>query len=268
MRLNGWRIGVLLAALSPVILATGCTGSDVLTPGTGNHQTRVVPENAGGRFVDSEFDAARLSLRQIEARPTNPQADAVLGPSNFGLLRQPANTNFVTGQALEVTIPLTSGSYRLERILVNKIQLNDVDDLTVPGLSDPINPTCHDFIKRISFLSNQDQVEILGSDLDDDVIFGLDAAQPGSLTVRVDYPGYLAALIAAIDCSSCSCPGLYEPDDIPRFCMSGTATGSSCDVDADCPPNWTCEDCTCPLRRTDFSIPTFVSLASTYLTFE
>ena len=87
MRLNGRQIGVLAATLLPLVAAGGCTGTDLLTPGNGNFTTNMELENTGGRFTDNPFDSSLMKFRQMEVRPTDPQADAVTGPNNLGLLR-------------------------------------------------------------------------------------------------------------------------------------------------------------------------------------
>jgi hypothetical protein len=267
MRLNGRQIGVLLAALLPVIAAAGCTGSDLLTPGSGNFETRIEFDNIGGRFVDDPFDRALVSFRQMEVRPwpSGSQADEGVGPLNLGLLRTPFRANFVSAQPSSQLIPLTSGSYVLVHININDATFSDVNDLTVAGLSDPVNPTCHDFIKSYNPIGSQTSIDIFASDLGAEVVRSLDADTPGSLTMRVDFGSLVDALNASTDCASCSCPGFYTPNDIPRFC---SLNSQSCSVDADCPSGQTCEDCKCPVGTSNFDVEMFIDLASTFLNFE
>jgi hypothetical protein len=247
-------------------LAVGCTGSDPLTSGSGNFETTLELDNISGRFTDNDFDAALLQFRQIEVRPTDPVADANTGTLNLGLLRDPFRANFVSGIPSSVRIGLTSGEYKLQRIRISAITLNDIDPLTVAGLSDPVNPTCHDFIKNFNINSIPNGIDIFADDLTEDVVRRLDANDDGQLRIRVDYQGFLDALAASIDCSSCNCPALYMPNMIPRRC---SVNGAACSVNADCPTGQTCNDCTCPVSATSsFSVQTFIAETSNYLSFE
>jgi len=264
---NSRVIGVLLAVWAPFVVLTGCTGTDVLTSGSGDLEFRAELDNASGRFVDNPFDRARLDVEQIEIRPTNADADAALGSVNLGLIDEEFGADFVSGISKLAITPQTSGTYRLIRMLIPRIVLSDTDDLTVAGLSDPVVPACHDFIKDAD-LGLGGQAALFGienTDLPAPVTVTLDANNPGRLTLRLDYPGFLAAINASLDCASCGCPAAYMPNQIPRSC---SGAGSACTVDADCPPPQTCEDCTCPVSAINFDGSVFKSLASTFVSFE
>jgi len=263
MRPNSRVSGMLLAVSAPLWALSGCTGTDVLTSGSGEFEFRTQFDNVGGRFVDnSQSDQALMIFRQVEARPLDPAADASLGETNLALLAEPYRANFVSGIPGVSVTPQTSGEYRLVRLIVDRFVVRDVDDLTVAGLSDPVSPTCHDFIKNADL---GPLVFINASDLPAPVIVSLDANNSGRVTMRVDYPGFLAALNASLDCASCGCPAAYVPNQIPRSCL---ISGTACAVDSDCPPGRTCEDCTCPVDVGDFEGTVFQSMASTFLSFE
>lgn len=72
-------IGVLLGAL--LMGVSGCTGSDPLVPG--NYEVRWVGTTASGPGV---YTCATVSIRNIELRPVDPQANEVLGVENIGFV--------------------------------------------------------------------------------------------------------------------------------------------------------------------------------------
>jgi len=264
MRSNGRQIGALALALLPLVAAAGCTGSDPLTPGVGNFETRMDYTNISGRFVDNPFDTALFDIQQVGVRPTDPDAIDNVGVLDLGLLRGTMRANFVSAEPRSVTIGLTAGGYRVDNIVVSRISLTDTDDLTVAGLSDPVNPVCSDFIK--SFTYNTVFTVGRASISPQDVVRRVDADNPGSLGMRVDYGEWLDAVLDSINCSSCNCPSLYTPNRIPRFC---TITNAPCQVDADCPANRTCEDCRCTVTPSvAFSPGNFGSRTADYLSFE
>ena len=271
---NSREIGVFPAVWLPLVVAVGlvglagCTGTDILTSGSGEAEIRMELDNASGRFVDNPSDRALMVFQQIEFRPVSAQADAALGSSNLALLQTPFRANFVSGvSALSIT-PQTSGQYRLIRLVINRIQLLDTDDLTVAGLSDPVAPICQDFVKDVDLtLTGEATVfAIEDSDLPAPVLISLDGNNAGQLTMRVDYPNFLAAFNASLDCASCACPGAYMPNQIPRSCSLATST--TCSVDADCPAAQTCVDCSCPIEDVQFEKPVFKSMAASFLSFE
>ena len=82
MRSRWKKTGLLFCGLGCLLSAAGCTESDLLTAGNGTLRVTLrFPNDAHTRF-----ETAFFQVTQIQMRPTDPEADAALGPLSYTLL--------------------------------------------------------------------------------------------------------------------------------------------------------------------------------------
>jgi hypothetical protein len=140
MNLNLWHRVACLALLLPVFAASGCTGTDVLTPTAGNVKIEIDVTNIPD---DYRFETARFWLRQITIRPVDEGANAALGQYSISVLQSRATINFDLEAPYENFLTLHTGTYRLEEMVINNIRFRDSDPLPEPPPA-----TCDEYIRE------------------------------------------------------------------------------------------------------------------------
>jgi hypothetical protein len=206
MDLKNWNYVACLALLLPIIAAAGCTGSDVLTPRTGSFMLQVesvnIPE--GYRFGDGDRDRARFTILQIELRPSDPNAAAVLGEelgeeNTLNLLRSPVSINHDVSPKFiwdennilqNAPPPLTTGRWILDRIVIERLQFRDRDE------TDP--STCFSYIDEYETVS--DDGTITFQDFSPAITFDIDADSPNQYSLVVDWGALTTALQESWPC--------------------------------------------------------------------
>jgi hypothetical protein len=123
MNLNHWHRVACLALLLPILTASGCTGTDVLTPTTATVGFALEVDNVPPDF---RFETSRFRIRQITVRPVDANADAVLGAGQIGLMRESLTLNFNITESKVSLLPLATGTYRLESIIVSNFNFHDL----------------------------------------------------------------------------------------------------------------------------------------------
>ena len=69
--------------LLPILAATGCTGTDVITAGNGTVRFEPVITNV---VNGSRFEGLFITLNQVTLRPVDPAANAVVGSLDLALV--------------------------------------------------------------------------------------------------------------------------------------------------------------------------------------
>jgi hypothetical protein len=211
MNLKNWNHVARLALLLPLIAAAGCTGSDVLTPQTGSFrlQVEIVNVPPGYRFGDGDSDRARFRMLQIEVRPDDPNAAAVLGEDNMFLLRTPVGINYdVTPKTIWTPDssppgfppPMSTGTWRIMSV---EIDLFNFRDAEAPLSED----TCADFIER--YRTDEFDGSIFLQNFDQDFRFSIEHDADNSYSLIIDWGAFMEAFQEAWPCD--------------QFCPSGDA---------------------------------------------
>jgi hypothetical protein len=220
MNLNHWHRVACLALLLPVMAASGCTGSDVLTPTTGNVRIEVAVDNVPGDF---RFDTARFRIRQIIVRPTDPAADAVLGDEPIGVLQSGVTLNFDITEPNVTVLPLADGTYRLQEIIINSIKIEDDD--RHPCNYAPFPPPCEDARCACEDVSCDDYISLYRSgdsgavsisNFGRDILIHVEGGVETVVRVVIDWGVFLEALQASWPCTEICVDPPYDPDDV--FC--------------------------------------------------
>ena len=187
MRLNRIMRGGLLGLLAVFVLASGCTGSDKLNPGSGQIVVQVSTQNSTTRF-----DTAFVGLLQIEVVPVDPGIAAAAGIHPVGVLdsaNRPGDIDFaLDGNQFVIPVTLGTGRWRIRRILFDNMNFFDFDP-------PPSEDSCEEFI---SFYSLPDKVRI--QDFGQDVIFEVDNTGRTSLTITVDGQKFAEGFQAGFQC--------------------------------------------------------------------
>ncbi len=204
MNLKNWNHVARLALLLPLIAAAGCTGSDVLTPQTGSFglQVEIVNVPPNYRFGNGDLnDRARFRILQIQVRPDDPNAAAVLGDENMSLLRTPVGINYdVTPKTIwvpdasppEFPPPLTTGTWRVVNIEIGVFNFND-------GGVPPSADTCADYITR--YRTNEDDGSLFLEDYGEDFRFAIVEGAENRYSLIIDWGLLHDALVEAWPCS-------------------------------------------------------------------
>ena len=139
MNLNHWHRIACMALLLPVLAASGCTGTDVLTPTTGPviFEVDVVNVPEGYRF-----ETARIRINQVFVRPADEGASTALGQYPVGILPSFLTINFNVEEPLTRDAALHAGTYRIESLFLNNINFRDTDPIP-----DPPPATCAEYIR-------------------------------------------------------------------------------------------------------------------------
>ena len=137
MGFSGRRVVLFLAALLPLVLASGCPGTDVLN--TGNV---VVPFTFEIVPASTRHEVAQFTLTQIRVRPfpLDSPAEKSLGDLDIGALPfgQDIFVDLLAGGTLNRELLLPSGEYFITAIELQSILLQDVDAACPP-------PACNAF---------------------------------------------------------------------------------------------------------------------------
>lgn len=199
------QTGTLFLIVAAFSLAVGCTGSDPLTPQNGELLVAASGTNIDGRFVDSSNDEAVTLISQFNVRPVDPQASEALGAADLGLLLQAVGLNFIDAATPEArTRGLTSGTYRVTVVDVSVFVFTDGDPLDLDNFSDPISPSCTDFVR--SYSPNLGGTTVGLTNFGAEITRAIDFNNPSSLTAVFDQQAFLAAVEAAMPCDpDCSC---------------------------------------------------------------
>jgi hypothetical protein len=216
------QTGTLFLVVVAVLLAVGCTGSDPLTPQTGELLVALSGTNIGGRFVDSSNDEAVTLVSQFNVRPVDPQASEALGTDDLGLLLSATGLNFVEAATAEAkNRGLTSGVYRVTVLDVNIYLFTDGDPLDLDNFSDPISPSCRDFVR--SYNPDLGGSSIGLTNFGAEITRTIDFNNPSSITAVFDQQAYLAAIEAAMPCDpNCPCVTNWDPMNPDLDCVCAT----------------------------------------------
>lgn len=241
---KAWTIAV---ALLPLLLAAGCTGTDVLKPTTGNLKVsvEVVNIDPDGPFTDDPVgdplnaipaDTGFIQVQQVTMRPTNPDADAALG-LNLGVLRRPLEQSYTSPGADETSFDLTSATYRLAVVRLKEIFFYNSGPRNPGALFadvrpehiDPNNPRCIDFVR---VFGSEDLLDL--SDFGGEILISTEADTPAELKIIIDGEAFLDAYTESWSCnpSQCrdganvlsNCPAEYDPNDPATFSCQCFAT--------------------------------------------
>jgi len=198
MRSNRFCRGALLGMLAVVLLASGCTGSDKLNPGSGQIVIQISTQNSSTRF-----DTAFVGLLQIELVPVDPTSAGAAGLFPVGVINsadRPGDIDFANdGMQFAVPVTVGTGRWRIQRILIDNLTFIDFD----PPAS---QTTCEDFITMYS-LPDKVRIQQFGQD----VIFEVDNTGRTSLTITWDGAKFLEALQAGFTCVPQGFPGCSQP---------------------------------------------------------
>ena len=234
MRTHWMRLGGLLALMTPLVLASGCTGSEVLNPTSGDIVLSLeLVNNQPGPFTDDPVgdppnlipaDLAYSLMTQTMFRPTLADSDAALGPNDLGLLAQPFEANFNFVEGLQATARLTHQGYELSTVVLTEIFLwdrsdgNGGNDVKPQYFDDPLNPTCNDFV-RFFLNDSSDQIQLID--------FGgpvyLNAQGAGTpFKIKLDVEAFIDAFVDAHQCNSAcnTCLANYDINNPSTFACS------------------------------------------------
>jgi hypothetical protein len=203
MNLNLWHRVACLALLLPVLAASGCTGTDVLTPTAGNVKIEIDVTDIP---ADYRFETARFWLQQITIRPADDGANAALGQYSIGLLQNRATINFDLEAPHETSLTLHAGTYRIEEIVINNIRFRDTDPIPEPPPA-----ICEDYIRDYR------SYEAGGAtmrDLGDTGLFTILGSEENVVRLEFDWTVFTEAILEGWLClSGFECP----PDE--DFCV-------------------------------------------------
>jgi len=213
------QTGTLFLVVVAFMLAVGCTGSDPLTPQNGELLVAARGTNIGGRFTDSSNDEAVTLISRLNVRPVDPQASEALGTADIGLLVNAVGLNFIESPTPQPrNRGLTSGTYRVTRLGVSIYVFADGDPLDLDNFSDPISPSCKDFVRRYD--PNLGGTTIGLTNFGGEITRSLDFNTPASITAVFDQQAYLAAVEAAMPCDpNCSCVTNWDPMNPDLDCV-------------------------------------------------
>lgn len=217
------KIFVMSMVLGCVLLTgTGCPDSDPVVAANGQFMFTLGAGNATGRYVDSPFDFATITVRNAALEAVDPITRDALGDLRIDVLQSNFDVNFQTGQAAFATQTLPAGTYRIAIIEITSIDFWDTGALDPAGFSDPMNPTCEDFVSQYG--SNQ-LLNILPDHIGDVIV----QIHPdgSSFTIDWDWAQLFNALQQAQACDpGCSCLGAFDPmnpnDPGPLACSCST----------------------------------------------
>lgn len=187
MRAIELRIGTAVAVLLLAAGMAGCTNSDPLNPAVSTIRVSVNVQNNATRF-----DFGQFTILQIEITPVDPQAQAASGDAPIGLfLSRPEVliTFETTGVQFTIDRPLATGTYRVDRIRISNIFLDDLD----PPAS---SATCEEFV---TFYQSAGNPEL--TDFGEDFFFTVDSQGTATLEITIDVQAFIAAFQSAFFCS-------------------------------------------------------------------
>jgi hypothetical protein len=136
MKLNR-RFASISLTLLPALVAMGCAGSEVIAPGNGQISMQLVLDPTVGPRVDSNppFTYAKLEMAAVTFNFTDPSAAISLGPLPLEALEDRMQLDLTSDAALALgTVTISNGTYKLEKIFINKFMLNTSDAPPVSGV--------------------------------------------------------------------------------------------------------------------------------------
>lgn len=185
--------------LLPVLAATGCTGTDVLTPGNGTVQFEVSVTNLND---SARFESISFTVKQVALRPLDPDADAALGPRDLALIQTDLTFNLAGTLFAGPAVPIPSGSYVVERLDLSSIRVRDSDGTGAPD-------TCASYLDEIPVPSPPQSPDINyqreTGDIDEVVTVNPNTLNTVNLVVDADR--FIEALVSAWRCTSTNCSG-------------------------------------------------------------
>lgn len=185
MRAIELRIKTAVAVLVLAAGMAGCTNSDRLNPAVSTVSVSVNIQNNSTRF-----DFGQFTILQIEITPVDPQAQAASGNAPVGLfITSPAVTFETTGVQFTIDRPLATGTYRVDRIRISSILLDDLD----PPAS---SATCEEFVTFYQSAGNPELTDFGG-----DFFFTVDSQGTATLEITIDVQAFIAAFQSAFFCS-------------------------------------------------------------------
>lgn len=219
------RTAVGSALVGLVILAGGCTGSEELVTQPGSLSLEVVISPAGS----GRYETATMQIRQVSFRPVDPDADASLGNESLAFLPSPASLTFQSDRPATLrTIPMTEGTYRVERVVFSNIAALDSDPVS-PGAtcleqylassagSGRLPPTLPSEVAQTA------NADVIVSDFNPVPTFTITRAGATAVRMVINGPGLLAAYESAFTCRTSGLCG----SSVPAPCLSGfTPLGS------------------------------------------
>ncbi|MDH3626236.1 MAG: hypothetical protein OEV00_05120 [Acidobacteriota bacterium] len=217
------KILVLSIVLGCVLLTgTGCPDSDPVVAANSQFMFTFGAANATGRYVDSPFDFATISVRNAALEAVDPITRDALGDLRIDVLQTNFMIDFRSGQVSMATQTLPAGTYRVAIIEITTINFWDTGALDPANFSDPMNPTCEDFVRQYS--TNQ-LINILPTHIGEVIVQVL--PDGSSFTIDWDWAQLIDALQQAQACDpGCGCPGAFDPmnpnDPGPLACICPT----------------------------------------------
>jgi len=193
MNLNLWHRVACLALLLPVLAASGCTGTDVLTPTAGNVKIEIDVSNVPEGF---RFETARFRIDQITMRPVDEGANAALGTYPIGLIQDLITINFDLAAPKEALLTLHTGTYRLEEITISSINFRDLDDPP-----DPLPAACEDYFRRYRS-GTTGGIGI--REFDSDILITVLGTEDNLVRIVFDWAVFVEAMQAAWPCELCA----------------------------------------------------------------
>ncbi|ANM31163.1 hypothetical protein ABI59_18675 [Acidobacteria bacterium Mor1] len=222
--------------VAATLLIAGCPGTDVLQVGVSNLDPQLTVANSAA----SRYDTASFTLNQITVVPVDPATQVALGVP-LSLLQNPVTVDLNgTGNNLPM-IPLNTGSYRVENIVISTILLRDDNPPLVPatcieGLVDPGVDANLGTADDFSLVPDPRAVtQPLSYEFDQFAADGIATVGTagGTLTVTVDAQAFIASFEASINCtpSNMNVCGFGSSSYISRNCgnflVASTFTGDS-----------------------------------------
>ena len=198
---NSMRAVILVAA---TLLIAGCPGTDVIQLSVSNLDPQLTVANP----ALSRYDTASFTLNQITVVPVDPASQAVLGVP-LSLLQNPVNVDLNgSGNDLPM-IPLNTGSYRVESIVISTILLRDDNPPMVPascieGLVDPGVDADLGTADDFSLVPDpRGTTQPLRYTFDEFAVDGIASvgAAGGALNLTIDAQAFIASFEASINCT-------------------------------------------------------------------
>lgn len=213
-------VGVLLTS-------TGCPDSSPIGVSNSEFVLSVSTGNPVGRFVDGPTDQAEIRIRNLALEPFDEVTRAALGNIRIDVTQSALTIDFPTGTGAMVGQLLPAGIYRVAIMEIIFLEFEDNDPLDPIEFSDPMNPTCEDFVKKYKLDGPNPLMNILPFNIGDVLVTV--QSDGTTFTVEWNWPELLSAIQQAQTCSSfCSCPGGFDPmnpnDPGPLTCECSTGS--------------------------------------------
>jgi hypothetical protein len=196
---------VFVLAAGLVVGSAGCTGSDPLTPSSGNLEVQVEVVN-----TETRFNVAQFSITQVTLRPLDPAASEILGDRDIGALPVALGLDLEETTYTSGTATLADGVYSLENLVLSAVNYNDTD----PPVSED---TCEEYISRYRLTAPTIPVAI--GEFGRDVTVTINGGQLSVLKFTVDGQGLIAAIQQVWQCGQ-NCGGsIFPPRPSEPWCL-------------------------------------------------